>query len=164
MRTIDEIVSHNWNGISVTFNTFDKIRNTISRTPSLYAIYTDTPKEVLKKIGKRNDTKHYNLQQKVKASELIPEAFTIKQNNQELYCVYNGHCHNLRQRFVEHFKGTKGTGCLALFEIKELQKYKWRFDFLELNNIEGYSDSKLYRTILEQHLRVKSGWPILCSQ
>lgn len=101
---------------------------------------------------------------KVNASELIPTDFTINQKSDEMYCVYNGHHHNLRQRLSEHFSGSRGTGCLALFELERLRDFNWTFQYLDLSTIDNYTDSKVFRTLLEQHLRVRTGWPILCGQ
>ena len=45
--------------------------------------------------------------------------------------MYNGQAGKLRQRASEHFKGSKGTGCLALFNIHTLKGNKWSFMYLD---------------------------------
>jgi len=62
------------------------------------------------------------------------------------------------------FLGSKGTGCLALFKIADLRKYKWYFNYIDLSKIEEYEDNKTIRVFLEQKLRNNTGWPILCSE
>ncbi|AXP79712.1 hypothetical protein CJ739_615 [Mariniflexile rhizosphaerae] len=162
--TVNEILNHHWVSIDLTFDTLNDCKTTVPRQPGLYSISTNTPKETLRQFGHRNDIMHYNLMNKVNASDLIPSKFTINQNGNELYCVYNGHHSNLRQRLSEHFSGSRGTGCLALFELERLREFNWTFKYLVLSNINNYVDSKVYRTFLEQHLRVETGWPILCGQ
>jgi hypothetical protein len=163
-EAINRILNRPWIRIEIGFeNIMDQII-TVPRRPGLYSISTNTPKEILAQFGNRNDIKHYNLSNKIIASNQIPEIFTINQNQQELYCIYNGHHGNLRQRLIEHFVGTSGTACLALFELELLRDFNWRFDYLSLTEIEDYLDSKIFRTFLEQHLRARTGWPILCSQ
>jgi hypothetical protein len=164
MNAVDEILNRPWVTIDLSFDNIRELRITVPRLPGLYAISTNTPKEILRQFGQRNDRMHYNLMNKVNASELIPLEFTINQNNNNLYCVYNGHHHNLRQRLSEHFSGSNGTGCLALFELEALREFTWTYEYLTLSNIDNYRDSKVYRTFLEQHLRVRTGWPILCGQ
>lgn len=162
---INEILNNPWITIESTYEHIAALKLTIPRQPGLYSISTNASKEILRQFGPRNDRKHYNLMDKINTSELIPNTFTINQNApNELYCVYNGHHQNLSQRFSEHFLGSRGTGCLALFEIERLRDFNWTFQYLNLGNIENYSDSKIFRTLLEQQLRVNSGWPILCSQ
>lgn len=165
MKRIENIdINNHWISCEITINNINDIKTTVPRQPGLYLIFTDTPKDELKKHGKRNDRMHYNLKSKIEASENIPNDLIINQKNDELYCVYNGHHYNLRQRLSEHFNGSKGTGCLALFEIEELREFKWTFKYLLLSKTENYIDSKVYRTLLEQQIRVKLGWPILCTQ
>lgn len=161
---VNKILNHKWVSINVTFDNFNELKTTVLRQPGLYSISTNTPREILRQFGMRNDIKHYNLKNKVNASDNIPIDLTIRQKDNNLYCVYNGHHHNLRQRFTEHFIGSRGTGCLALYELKRLRQFNWTFEYLVLTNINNYIDSKVYRTFLEQHLRVKTGWPILCGQ
>jgi len=55
----------------------------------------------------------------------------VNQIDNSLYVVYNGQAGKLRQRASEYFKGSKGTGCLALFNIDTLKGYKWSFMYLD---------------------------------
>ncbi len=161
---IEEILNNHWKKIEVKFDDFYSITQKVPRKPGLYSISTNAPPEVLKQYGKRNDPKHYNLKKKIIASDLIPEKLKIRQNNNEEYIVYNGHHGTLRQRLSEHFKGSNGTGCLALFRIENLRNYEWFFNYIDLSQIEEYEDNKLIRTYLEQKHRNNIGWPILCGQ
>ena len=82
-----------------------------------------------------------------------------------MYCVYIGHQKNLRQRFSEHFIGSKGTGCLSLSKYRELSKQKWRFHYFEIFDLnKNIQDSNMLRTILENNIRAHFGWPILCAK
>lgn len=159
-----KILEGPWKSIKLTPENLEDLRTTVPRQPGLYAIYTTAPKNELRKFGARKEKKHYNLKKKIAESELLPQELIIHQKENKSYCVYNGHTYNLRQRMSEHFKGSKGTGCLALFQLEPLRKYDWTFKYLDLTEVDGYEDSKIYRTLLEQHLRIKKGWPILCSQ
>jgi hypothetical protein len=105
-----------------------------------------------------------SLEKKIKDSELLPEELKIQQEENREYIVYNGHHGTLRQRLSEHFKGSNGTGCLALFRIEDLRNYRWFFSYIDLSRIEKYEDNKLIRTYLEQKHRNNIGWPILCGQ
>jgi hypothetical protein len=161
---IEHIFTGNWKSLEVNFEDFARIKSNVPRKPGMYSILTNTPKHVLKQFNIRNDKMHYNLNKKIEISENIPDSLRINQVENEIYCVYNGHHHNLRQRLTEHFVGTKGTGCLALFEIQELRNYAWKYEYYNLSEIIDYKDSKVLRTLIEQQIRCKSGWPILCSQ
>jgi hypothetical protein len=161
---LEQIFSGEWKSIEVNFKDFVIIKTHVPRNPGIYSILTNTPKQVLSQFNFRNDKMHYNLNKKIENSETIPNSLRINQVDNEIYCVYNGHHHNLRQRLSEHFIGTKGTGCLALFEIQELRNYIWKYEYYNLSEIKDYKDSKVLRTLLEQQFRSKSGWPILCSQ
>jgi len=149
---------------TVTPENFHSVKAEIPRQPGLYKISTNCPIEVLKTTGARMDKMHYNIEKRVLDSYNIPDNIITKQVENQLYCIYNGHNKNLRQRFNEHFAGTQGTGCMALFQIEILKGYEWKFEYLDLNTVDGYIDSPLFRSILEQHLRVKDGWPILCAR
>lgn len=149
---------------TVTPENFDIVKSVIPRKPGLYKISTNCPVEVLKTTGARMDKMHYNIEKRVLDSYNIPDNIINKQVEDQLYCIYNGHNKNLRQRFNEHFAGTQGTGCMALFQIEILKSYEWKFEYLNLNEVDGYKDSPLFRSILEQHLRTRDGWPILCAR
>lgn len=136
----------------------------IPRNPGLYIIQTTAAKEILSDHHERKDKAHYNLKKKIAEASLLPKDILIHQHKREPYVVYSGHSQCLRQRFIEHFRGSKGTGCLALFQLEGLEKYDWWFNYIDLSSINFYQDSKLYRTYLEHHYRIHNGWPILCSQ
>lgn len=161
---MENILNRKWTTINITNAELPNVILSVPRQPGLYIILTTTPKEVLRQFKTRKDAKHYNLLNKICASDSLPDKFKIQQKDNDLYTVYNGHHSNLRQRLSEHFKGSQGTGCLAIFEIELLRNYKWAFEYLDLSVIENYSDSKLLRTYLEQTHRSKIGWPILCGQ
>lgn len=161
---MEKILSKNWEEKKVNYSDIFGIALEIPRKPGIYQIATNASKEVLSKFGPREDRSHYNLYKKISESDKLPEGLKILQKGTEKYIVYTGHSHNLRQRFREHFQGSKGTGCLALFQLEELRAFDWFFSFNQLNAIENYYDSKLYRTFLEQKYRAMIGWPILCSQ
>lgn len=161
---IDQIFTKGWELANVEYNGLVEIIQRIPGKPGIYEIATNTPKSVLSQYGSRKDKKHYDLNKKILASEVLPDLHKIIQKDNNQYVVYTGHSYNLKQRFREHFKGSKGTACLALFQLEELRKYKWSFSFNQLKGVEDYNDSKLYRTFLEQRHRANIGWPILCSQ
>lgn len=154
----------NWKSFKFRFEDFEKIKKMIPSKPGIYLIKTNAPTQELVKVEVRNDPKHYNFKKKIEEVLKLPVQIVIQEDLKNGYVVYNGHQGNLKQRFNEHFKGTKGTGCLSIFENKNLKDYDWWFEYFECSNIEGYCDSKLYRTYLEQYHRNKIGWPILCSQ
>lgn len=155
----------NWKTINVTTENINFECSKLFRKPGLYQIETNTPLSVLSHIETRADKSHYNIAKKVKESEILHDDFKIlPKNENEMYIVYSGHASLLRQRFKEHFIGSQGTACLALFEIETLKNYDWRFSYFDLSTIENYTDSKLVRTFLEQRHRTNIGWPILCSQ
>lgn len=154
-----------WPSISVSPENVDTEKSKLLRKAGLYQIETNTPVSVLRQIETRKDKSHYNIGKKVKESEKLHDDFKIlPKNDNEMYIVYSGHASLIRQRFIEHFVGSQGTACLALFEIETLIDYDWRFSYFDLSTIENYNDSKLVRTFLEQRHRANIGWPILCSQ
>ncbi|WP_010182652.1 hypothetical protein [Aquimarina agarilytica] len=161
---INEVLANNWRTIDVEYSNFNDVLKDIPSQPGIYKIRTNTTKEILREFGARKDPKHYNLRKKVIASDAIPNSIKITQQANSQYVVYSGHSFSLKQRFREHFRGSKGTGCLALFQLEKLRDFKWSFQFISLNEVAGYNDSKLYRTYLEQHQRINMEWPILCSQ
>jgi len=152
--------------VSVTIKPFSSIIDLpiqLARNAGIYQIKTDAPISILKKFGERNDKAHYNFSKKIEESLKLKDLF-IKENLLEGYVVYTGHQKHLRQRCKEHFIGSRGTGCLNIFEFEELKKYNWWFEYLEVSNFSGFTDSQLGRTYLEQLHRANIGWPILCSQ
>jgi hypothetical protein len=162
--TRDNIIEQNWVNLTIYNNRIDQILTEIPRTPGIYAISTNTPIEILEQCNTRNDPNHYNLGERIQQSRMLDESQKITQKNSNNYIIYNGHQANLRQRASEHFKGSRGTGCLALFEFEILLNYSWTFSYLELISIDNYIDNKLIRTYLEQAHRSRIGWPILCKQ
>lgn len=156
----------NWERIDFNYFQLKSELKTVPTTPGVYFISTNTPEEILRSCEKREDPKHYNLSKKVNESRQLPDECKIMQNGDNPYVVYSGHSYRLRQRASEHFKGANGTGCLAIFKLKDLRNYNWSFHFLETSFLlpESKTDSSLFRTFLEQKLRSVIGWPILCSQ
>jgi len=135
----------------------------LERKSGIYQIKTSTPIDVLSKYGEREDEAHYNFQKKIKESLLL-KTLIVPEDLENGYVVYTGHQAYLRQRCKEHFIGSKGTGCLNIFEFEELKNYNWWFEYLEVSNFPEVKNSKLFRTYLEQLHRAHIGWPILCSQ
>ncbi|MGJ8735028.1 hypothetical protein [Zobellia laminariae] len=156
----------NWKTIDINYPSIDLILKKIPTSPGIYTISTNTATEILSSFEEREDPMHYNLSKKVKASSYLPARFRIMQHDDFPYVIYSGHSYRLRQRAREHFKGSKGTGCLAVFNLENLRGYDWSFRYLETSfMLEDYKeDSILFRTVLEQRLRVEMGWPLLCSQ
>ncbi len=153
--------SKNWKR---AFITFENKRTLIPPTGGVYKIITDAPVKELMKIGERIDRKHYNFNKKITEANELNQNLIIQEDSQNGYVVYIGHQAKLQQRVREHFWGSKGTGCLNIFESEELRQYKWYFEYIEVSEIEGIENSKLSRVYLEQVVRFISGWPILCSQ
>lgn len=164
MLNRNNILDQNWVSIEIIYSDLDNLLLQIPRKPGLYEIRTNTPKNVLESFSARNDENHYNFNRKITLSNTLPESYKISQNKNNPYTIYNGHHAILRQRASEHFKGSRGTSCLAVFELEFLRDYIWFFRYLDLSEIENYNDNKLLRTYLEQMHRSKIGWPILCSE
>lgn len=154
----------NWISYKFNFLDLDEIVKKIPSKPGIYQIKTNAPIWELQKVGQRKDPKQYNFNQKIIESLKLPRSIIIQEDLVKGYVVYTGHQANLKQRFREHFKGSKGTGCLNIFENENLNKFDWWFEYFECSNIQNYCDTKLYRTFLEQFHRSHIGWPILCSQ
>lgn len=164
LKTLYPKLETKW--VSVPIKPFASIANLpvqITRNAGIYQIKTNTPINILKKFGERNDKAHYHFSKKIEESLKLRELF-IPENLLDGYVVYTGHQKYLRQRCKEHFIGSRGTGCLNIFEFEELRKYNWWFEYLEVSNFSGFIDSQLLRTYLEQLHRANIGWPILCSQ
>jgi hypothetical protein len=73
-------------------------------------IFTNTPKKVFQKLEFINKKGAVDFNSRIKFSESVPHELLMIQSNRDMYCVYIGHQKNLRQRFSEHFIGSKGTG------------------------------------------------------
>ncbi len=165
MNLFQILNTNNWQTINVNYLDIEELALRLSRKPSLYQIQTNTPVDVLRRFQTRNDRKHYNIGQKIDESLTLVDDFKIlPKKDGDLYTIYSGHTSILRQRFKEHFVGSQGTACLALFELESLRNFNWTFSYFDLSNDENYRDSKLVRTFLEQRHRANIGWPILCSQ
>lgn len=155
-----------WVTVLVDIDNFEEIRLKLPTKPGIYEIRTTAPISVLSKLpveNKRIDAAHCNFREKIKNSKTL-ESLYIQEDVINGYVVYTGHQKSIRQRCKEHFKGSQGTGCLHFFEFEELREYDWWFDYLEVKHFEGFEDSNLFRTYLEQLHRANIGWPILCSQ
>ena len=53
--TSDEILNHNWTLVNPDFTTVNQLSKSVPRSPGLYQIYTNTPKEILLTTGVRNN-------------------------------------------------------------------------------------------------------------
>lgn len=158
-------IKDNWAKINVSPLDLKSQCIKLPSTPGLYMIETTTPIDIFTKLGKPNVNGRVNIRSRVLLSSTIKGNLLIKVKKKQFYCVYIGHQQNLRQRFKEHFYGSKGTGCLAIFRYKKLREFKWRFYYFELSSINSdFMDSPLLRTILECKLRSHFGWPILCAK
>ncbi|MDM1501912.1 hypothetical protein HX071_06820 [Myroides marinus] len=162
----NEIVSFlsdsvNWRKVLITY---DNRKNDVPAKGGVYKIITNAPVEVLKKVTNRIDKKHYDFYKKITESTSLVKELVIQEDLVDGYVVYIGHQANLKQRVREHFFGSKGTGCLNIFEGEVLRQYKWYFEYVEVADIEGFTNTKLSRVYLEQSVRFISGWPVLCSQ
>lgn len=163
-KLFDTALEH-WKAFEICYEQVDHIARSIPNRPGIYQIKTNAPIKELQLVSSRQDTSHYNFKKKIEASLLLPKGIIISENVIDGYVVYTGHQAKLRQRFREHFMGSKGTGCLNIFENVHLRDYQWWFEFYDCTNaLSNYQDSKLYRTYLEQLHRSHIGWPILCSQ
>ena len=159
---------NNWKNFGLN-SSFSKknFKTEISKIPNtigIYRIYTNCPQSILKTVNARLDLAHNNFEKKINETDKLPKDIITKQYNSEMYCIYNGMAENLRARATSHFKGTKGTGCLAIFETSIHLRFEWKFEYLELNKTASYIDSKIFRTYLERLDRNIIGWPILCSE
>lgn len=152
-----------WICTEIVFDNLEAVLNKIPRKPGIYQIRTNAPIEALSQIGERSDKKHYNFKKKI-AAALKLKVLIVAENIKDGYVVYTGHQAFLKQRCKKHFIGSSGTGCLNIFEFKELRKFNWWFEYLEVSQFNEFEDSILFRTYLEQLHRASIGWPILCSQ
>jgi hypothetical protein len=145
----------------------DTWRKDIPSRPGWYFFKTDTPIEILKKVGPPPiEGRHYHLPEKITTSLTLREyqlCIEPKTRGQS-YIVYSGEAKNLSARAREHFSGHPKTGCLALTNYPVLAKYKWWFRYAECQFGNNPNDSKLIRTYGEQLWRAKYGWPILCGK
>jgi hypothetical protein len=154
----------NWQKVKITYTSDFKIHESIPNKPGLYMIFSSASSSVLKGLEQPSVKGAYDIKKRIIDSEKIPKTFLINQTKDQLYCIYIGHQKNLRQRCQEHFKGSKGTACLSIFNHIPLREFEWEFHYFELSQLDAYDDSKLLRNILESQLRVKFGWPLLCAQ
>lgn len=152
-----------WVSKEIRYDDISKILSDLPTKAGIYQIKTTTPLSLLSMYSEREDKAHYNFKKKIQES-LQLKNFIIQENVQKGYIVYTGHQKSLRQRCREHFKGSRGTGCLNIFEFKELREYQWWFEYIEIASFPYLKDSKLIRTYLEQLHRANIGWPVLCSQ
>lgn len=133
-----------------------------------YAIETNAPiSTFLAAAEPRMPSKNYKLAARASnSSVLITCGLAIVPSSAGArFVVYSGEHANLKARAREHTHGDKGTGCLCLSQYEDLCAFDWSFLFLEfIRHIDGCTDNKMLRTILEQRWRVENGWPILCSQ
>lgn len=165
MNLIQILNTDNWHTINVNYDEIQEIASSLSRKPALYQIQTDTPINIFHQIHTRSNDKYYKISEKIINSFSLEDDFKILPiNDGDMYTVYSGHTSLLRQRFNEHFKGSRGTGCLAIYEEVILRDFNWSFTYIDLESTENYTDSELVRTFLEQRHRANIGWPILCSQ
>lgn len=140
----------------------------IPAEPGWYAIETNTPLSVLKKLKTKRDIgKRYKLSNRITdATYLIDTNLIIAQDAPDRnYVVYSGEHADLKARAREHTHGSKGTGCLCLHLYPSIQKYNWRFLYRTCEiHVPGCGGNKGLRTLLEQHWRAINGWPVLCKQ
>lgn len=152
-----------WISKEIRYNDLSTTLLDIRTRAGIYRIKTTTPLSQLSMYGERKDKAHYNFKKKIQESVQLKNLI-IQENIQEGYIVYTGHQKSLRQRCKEHFTGSRGTGCLNIFEFEELREYQWWFEYIEVDSFPYLKDSKLIRTYLEQLHRANIGWPVLCSQ
>lgn len=150
--------------VKVSYKTLETDLKQLPTLPGIYLILTNTPVSVLAGLEDPVDEKHYKIAKKIEDSRKLPGNCIISISRKSEYVVYSGHAQSIRQRAREHFKGSKGTGCLAIFTYKDLREYKWSFKYMKIEELGFDLDSKVLRTYLEQQLRSKIGWPILCTQ
>lgn len=145
------------------------IENWYSSIPSLpgwYVIKTNTPLDILKKVGDPKAEAHINIPKTLsEIKDVISQRLVIEQKNNELYVVYNGRAKNVRARAKEHYNGHCKTYCLCLKQYQTIWDYKWYFCYYPSSKL-GLSciDNKMFLQIVEQAWRTKNGWPMLCRQ
>jgi hypothetical protein len=140
--------------------------SSIPSLPGWYVIKTNTPVDILSKVGNPEGGAHINIPKTLsEIKKVLHQELVIKQKNNEVYVVYNGRAKNLKARAREHYKGHEKTYCLSLKQYETIKDYKWYFCYypilkLRLNDI----NNKMFLIIVEQAWRTENGWPILCKQ
>lgn len=143
----------------------DSWRKIIPSKPGWYFIETNTPPDVLRKLGPPKWEHHYNIPAKVEVSLSIKSfGVCIQPKEDSYYIVYSGEAKNLKARVKEHVSGHPKTYCLALTNYPALHRYAWRIHFTPCPTVDNPNGSKLMRIIGEQIWRSKYGWPILCGK
>jgi hypothetical protein len=153
-----------WTRVDIANTKLEEEKTNVPNKAGLYLIYTNTPTSVFKSLRSVNIYGAVDIGTRTKNSLTISNELLIKEDTSKNYCVYIGHHSNLRQRFKEHFLGSKGTGCLSIFKHNKLKKFKWSFYYLEISKLADVNDSNLFRTILESELKSNFGWPVLCAR
>jgi hypothetical protein len=127
-------------------------------------IYCNVPLYEFETLRRLKNRGAIDISERVKKGKHLCSDLIIEENTSKNYCVYIGHQKNLKRRINEHFKGSNGTGCLSIFKHQKLRAYKWKVLFYEINKDRQLEDSNIFRTIIENNLRSKFGWPILCAK
>ncbi len=137
--------------------TFEFRKDSIINLPS-------RPRSFTNGQGKTARNNHICFSQRVKDNTpLLNKGIAIAQNNEQLYCIYNGYRTNLRQRVTEHLGiVNRGTACLSIRDSYHYQdsllNFKWQMEFVEVNI------TRPNLIVLELAWRSVHGWPMLCSQ
>lgn len=161
---VGNLFSKDWEIIEIKKSYFEESLLSIPRNPGLYRITSNIPKSELKTLTNRKGKNHVDFVRRLSTTEKLLSGLEIEHQENESRVIYTGHHKFLRDRCRNHFRGYDGTGCLNLFELENFSNYKWTFEYFNLRRMEGYEDSIITRTALEQHYRAKIGWPILCDK
>lgn len=127
-------------------------------------IYSNVPVAELETLRKLKVAGAVNIKERVSNANNLCSHLIIEENIENKYCLYIGHQKDLRRRIKEHFNGSRGTGCLSIFKYNKLKKFKWEVYFYDFKKMNGLVDCNLTRTIFENKIRSKFGWPILCAK
>lgn len=163
-KNILDLIENGKISVEINFHS-DSWRLGIPSCPGWYFIETDTPPEILKKVGPQKGERHYNVPAKIDASLTLKKfGICILPITNPFYIVYSGETKNLKARAREHLSGHSKTGCLALTNYPSFHRYNWKFYYTPCNKFNDPNKSKLLRIFVEQIWRSKNGWPILCGK
>ena len=145
----------------------DSWRESIPAKAGWYLIKTNTPIAVLKSVGRPKYKSHINIPETINNISMLQDSgIAIIQSDHEDYVVYNGEAKNLKARAREHERGHPKTYCLGLSNYETLRSYKWTFCYVVVSTVKFFQIGdkllRVARVAVEQGLRAKNGWPILC--
>lgn len=145
-------------------HTLGEMKKIVSNKDSgFYWIYTKIPAQKFLDCSAPDNLVHIDFSELAKVN--LPFEWTIKQFDDDYWCVYNGKGKALRDRLSAAFTNTQGaTGKLALERCFEVDEFRVKFIICDSSD-EQYGIRWAYAGIerdLERVWRLNNGWPFLC--